>query len=140
MPKKVVRLTKERITPVKSWWPRFWAWAIDSLILGVVFFIFIEKGDLLTPTTLSNSFAGSFIGFIYWAVTESDGRQSIGMKTMKLKLVKVTGEPANLGSSATSAFGKAFLLPLDFIIGVLARPGKKQRLFNIISDTIVVKE
>ena len=39
--------------------------------------------------------------------------------------------------SAISAFGKAFLLPIDMIVGVLARPGKKQRLFNIASNTVV---
>ena len=82
--------------------------------------------------------ANGFVGLIYWAVLESNGRQSIGKKALGLKLVGVKGKNATLGAAAVSAFGKAFLLPLDMIIGVLARTGKKQRLFNMASDTLVV--
>ena len=103
---------------------------ILSIIGGILFFPF--NWDLW------HFGANGFIVLIYWTVLESDGRQSIGKKALNLKLVSVDGKNATLGAAAASAFGKAFLLPLDMIIGVLARPGKKQRLFNMASDTLVV--
>jgi hypothetical protein len=37
------------------------------------------------------------------------------------------------------SFGKAFLLPIDVIIGWIFTNDKRQRLFNRISNTIVIK-
>ncbi len=120
---------------ISPWWPRFWAWLIDVIILAVV-------GAILFPSAFMFDWwhfgASGFIGLVYWTVLESEGRQSIGKRALNLKLISTNGKNATLGAAAASAFGKAFLLPLDMIIGVLARPGKKQRLFNMASDTIVV--
>ena len=117
------------------WWPRFWAWLIDVIILwivtGVLFSFWLDMD-------FRRYLVHGVIGLIYWAVLESDGRQSIGKRALNIKLVDMKGKNATLGASAGSAFGKAFLLPLDMIIGVLARPGKKQRLFNMASDTTVI--
>jgi len=119
-----------------DWWPRFLAWLIDVIIIGVV------SSLLLLPFSLGFSQIGvnGIIIFIYWTLLDSEGRQSIGKKVINLRLIHVKGRNATIIEAAISSFGKAFLLPLDFIIGVLARPGKKQRLFNIISDTIVVRK
>lgn len=119
------------------WWPRFWAWVIDEIILWVV------AAALLLGTVGWSwplfGFAG-LIEFIYWTVLDSEGRQSIGKKAMNLKQVTLKGKEPSLGAAALSAFGKSFLLVIDMIIGVLARPGKKQRLFNIASDTVVIED
>ncbi|MBS3051592.1 MAG: RDD family protein [Candidatus Aenigmarchaeota archaeon] len=118
------------------WWPRFWAWLIDVIILGIV-------GWIIFPAFAFDWWhvgANGVLALVYWSVLESEGRQSIGKKALNIKLVAVKGKNATLGAAAASAFGKAFLLPLDMIIGVLARPGKKQRLFNIASDTVVVEK
>ena len=42
-------------------------------------------------------------------------------------------------AAAIESFGKAFLLIPDCLIGWLAMPGSKQRLFNRISHTIVIE-
>lgn len=120
---------------VSPWWPRFWAWLIDVIILGIIGFIIYPPFFYFDWPHLG---VQSVLGLIYWTVLESEGRQSIGKKALNLKLVDTNGKNATLGAAAASAFGKAFLLPLDMIIGVLARPGKKQRLFNMASDTLVV--
>ena len=119
---------------ISPWWPRFWAWLVDVIILAII------GGILFFPFNWDwwHFGANSFLGLIYWTVLESEGRQSIGKKALNLKLVSVNGKNATLGAAAASAFGKAFLLPLDMIIGVLARPGKKQRLFSMASDTTVI--
>ena len=41
--------------------------------------------------------------------------------------------------AALESFCKAFLLPLDCLIGWLAMPNNKLRLFNRISNTIVIR-
>jgi uncharacterized RDD family membrane protein YckC len=65
--------------------------------------------------------------------------QSIGKMVMNLKVVNRDGTKINFTTAAIESFGKAFLLPLDCLIGWLAMPGTKLRVFNRISNTIVIK-
>ncbi|MBI4174314.1 MAG: RDD family protein [Candidatus Aenigmarchaeota archaeon] len=119
------------------WWPRFWAWVIDIVIIWVVTgFFFLGAFGWSWPFF---GLAG-LVEFVYWTALDSEGRQSIGKKALNLKQVTLKGKKPSLSASAVSAFGKSFLLVIDMIIGVLARPGKKQRLFNIASDTAVIEE
>jgi uncharacterized RDD family membrane protein YckC len=72
---------------------------------------------------------------------EGTSGQSIGKMAMGLKVTKTDGSPATLMDSAIQSFGKTFLLPIDCIIGWILESckEKKQRLFSMISNTIVVK-
>ena len=45
----------------------------------------------------------------------------------------------DLKSTAIESFGKAFLLPIDVILGLIFTNNKRQRIFNRISNTIVIK-
>jgi uncharacterized RDD family membrane protein YckC len=65
--------------------------------------------------------------------------QSVGKMVMNLKVVNRDGTRINYPTAALESFGKAFLLPLDCLIGWLAMPGTKLRVFNRISNTIVIK-
>jgi uncharacterized RDD family membrane protein YckC len=65
--------------------------------------------------------------------------QSIGKMIMNLKVVNRDGTKINYATAALESLGKAFLLPLDCLIGWLAMPGTKLRVFNRISNTIVIK-
>jgi uncharacterized RDD family membrane protein YckC len=136
MPKPKARTSVQR---VNSWWPRFWAWLIDAIILGIVTAILLPTSWPINSDPFRMGATG-VISLIYWTILESNGRQSIGKKALNLRVVTITGKNIDGTKAFVSAFGKAFLLPIDFIIGVLARPGKKQRLFNIASDTIVVRK
>jgi hypothetical protein len=42
--------------------------------------------------------------------------------------------------AAIESFGKVFLLPIDFLVGYFMYKEKNQRLFNYLSDTVVVRE
>jgi hypothetical protein len=42
--------------------------------------------------------------------------------------------------AAVQSIGKAFLLPLDLILGWFLYPSKQQRLFNNLSETVVLKK
>jgi uncharacterized RDD family membrane protein YckC len=65
--------------------------------------------------------------------------QSIGKSVMRIKVTQLNDKPVDLAHAAIESLGKAFLLPLDCFIGWFLYPRKKQRLFNYISETIIVK-
>jgi uncharacterized RDD family membrane protein YckC len=65
--------------------------------------------------------------------------QSIGKMIMRIKVVKLDGANINMGPAAIEAVGKAFILPLDCLLGWILYPSRRQRAFNFVSNTIVVK-
>jgi uncharacterized RDD family membrane protein YckC len=135
------------------WTERFLAWLIDFVIvsiglvilfalLSIPFWIYYAAEDM------EESFKGlqpfhylisSLVFFLYWTYFESTTGQSIGKKVMNLKTTTLNGILANRKSMAISAFGKAFLLPFDVILGWIFTNERRQRIFNRISNTIVIK-
>jgi uncharacterized RDD family membrane protein YckC len=77
--------------------------------------------------------------FGYWTYFESKTGQSIGKKLLKIKTTDMAGNLADAKSVAISAFGKAFLLPLDVFLGWIFTNDKRQRLLSRAANTIVVK-
>jgi len=140
----------EKTLYLAKWSARFWAWLVDVIL--VILFLNIVRG-ILDPVwelpllwdfghweILSVAFETIFF-FLYWTVMEGfDGRgQSIGKMVMNLKVVNRDGSKISYRKAAVESFGKAFLLPFDCLIGWLAMPGTKLRVFNRISNTIVIK-
>ena len=58
---------------------------------------------------------------------------------LNLKVTDRAGGDIDVVTAAVESFGKAFLLPVDCLVGWLAMPGRKLRLFNRLSNTIVVQ-
>jgi hypothetical protein len=58
---------------------------------------------------------------------------------LNIKITKLDGRSVDWLSAAIESVGKAFLLPIDCIIGWILYGEKRQRLFNYISETIVVE-
>jgi uncharacterized RDD family membrane protein YckC len=136
-----------------KWSNRFFAWLIDFVIVQVVL------GVVLAAAAFPFWFAGDFdrwfgpgpfdgpvryaitstAFFAYWTFFESTRGQSIGKMVLKIKTVDLAGRPAGTRSVAIQSFGKAFLLPLDVILGWIFTNDKRQRIFNRASDTVVVK-
>jgi uncharacterized RDD family membrane protein YckC len=77
--------------------------------------------------------------FVYWIILEYKGGQSIGKKILHLKVTNIDGKPPQLLGVIISSFGKAFLLPIDMILGLIFTNQKRQRIFNKIGDTVVIK-
>jgi uncharacterized RDD family membrane protein YckC len=65
--------------------------------------------------------------------------QSLGKMLMRIKAARLDGSPINMGQAALQSLGKAFLLPLDCLLGWILYPRRRQRLFNYLSETVVVK-
>ena len=145
-----IRPVPEKTIHLSKWRSRFWAWLVDIIL--VVLFLNIVRGVLEPVFSLpliwdfGNKNWGIFtIGFesifffAYWTIMEGFRGQSIGKMVMNLRVVNRDGTKITYTTSALESFGKAFLLPLDCLIGWLAMPGAKLRLFNRISNTIVIK-
>jgi len=119
-----------------SWWGRFWAWVIDIIILGIILGIVnFNTSSFFDLWVLS---LNTFGAFLYWGILEGYKGQSIGKMALNLRVVTKNGKRADPARSFVSSFGKAYLLPLDCIIGWLAFPEKRMRLFNRASNTIVI--
>jgi hypothetical protein len=51
----------------------------------------------------------------------------------------MSGKDIDIKNAALESFGKSFLLPIDVILGWLFTNNKRQRIFNKISNTIIIK-
>ena len=60
-------------------------------------------------------------------------------KPLNLKITDIAGNKSNLKGIIISSFGKSFLLPIDIILGWILTNEKRQRVFNKLGDTIVIK-
>ena len=126
------------------WWERFVAWLIDVIIVGVVAGIL---GLFLSLSWWSGwpswvpffNFNGVFL-FLYWLLMEGAYGQSFGKMIMRIKVTRLNGGQIGMGNAALESLGKAFLLPLDCLIGWILYPKRRQRIFNYLSETIVIKE
>lgn len=78
--------------------------------------------------------------FAYWAYFESTTGKSIGKRLLKIKTTDLTGSRApDARNAAIQSFGKAFLLPIDVLLGWIFTNDKMQRLLNRAAGTVVVK-
>lgn len=134
-----------RVAPLAGWGERFVAWLIDMIILGLVFGPWVPlPGYMWGPEFLRwipfvDFGTRNVIHFIYWLLMEGVYGQSIGKMVMKIRVTQLNGQPTDIVHAAIESLGKAFLLPIDCIVGWLLYPAKNQRLFNYISETTVVR-
>jgi uncharacterized RDD family membrane protein YckC len=132
---------------------RFVAWLIDFIIvsigLGILFaliafpFWFCDySNDMALEHRNFGPFyylLSSIAFFAYWTYFEHTSGQSIGKRLLNIRATDMSGKVVDIKSAALESFGKSFLLPLDVILGWLFTNNKRQRIFNKISNTIVIK-
>ena len=135
---------------IARWSDRFFAWLIDYVIIFAVAFtvFFIVIGTANFEEIISGNFEYSrsfqfapisIVFFLYWLILEYKTGQSIGKIVFRLKITNLKGESADFKSIAISSFGKAVLLPVDVILGRIFTNKKRQRIFNRLGKTIVIK-
>lgn len=130
-----------------KWSDRFLAWLIDFMIISLISTIIIfgifgtinyEFGEGFWAEN-SQYIPTSIIFFVYWIVLEYKTSQSIGKKIMNLKITDISGNEPSFKGIIISSFGKAFLLPFDLALGWIITNEKRQRIFNRLGDTVVIK-
>ncbi len=134
---------------IARWSDRFFAWLIDYIIVAAVAFaVYLALFSANFDHAMSGDFEDSryfeygpisIVFFLYWLILESKTGQSIGKMAMHLKITNLSGGQADIKSIAISSFGKAFLLPIDVIVGRLVINEKRQRIFNKLGKTIIIK-
>jgi len=135
---------------IARWSDRFFAWLIDYAIVFAaaftVFFMVIGTANFEEIISGNFEYSRSFefapisiVFFLYWLILEYKTGQSIGKMVFRLKITNLKGESADLKSIAISSFGKAVLLPVDVIFGRIFTNKKRQRIFNRLGKTIVIK-
>jgi uncharacterized RDD family membrane protein YckC len=126
------------------WGERFVAWIIDAAIIIVIELIlgfFVSLSWLSGwPFWIPFFNLNGVLFFLYWMLMEGSYGQSFGKMVMRLKVTRLDGSKIGMGAAALESVGKAFLLPIDFLIGWILYPRRRQRIFNYISETIVIKE
>lgn len=139
-------------TPTKliiaKWTDRFFAWLIDFIIIssistaiifvsfGTIYYEFEEESFLIENIEYIPT---SILFFIYWTVLEYKTGQTIGKKILNLKTTNINGEKPDLKGIMISSFGKSFLLPMDVLLGWILTNEKRQRIFNKLGDTLILK-
>jgi len=142
-----------------SWIDRFVAWLIDVVIVSIGLGILFALISIPFWAAVSQSFDGdinmtasrnlgapwfpyiisSIVFTAYWTYFECTSGQSIGKRVMHLRTTDLNGNTSDIRAAVIESFGKAFLLPLDVLLGWIFTNDKRQRIFNRISDSIVVK-
>ena len=133
---------------IAKWTDRFLAWLIDFIIVSIIStsIIFTSFGaidyELEEDVFWAEStqyIPTSILFFVYWTILEYKTGQTIGKKILNLKVVNIDGEKPDLKGTMISSFGKSFLLPIDVILGWFLTNAKRQRVFNKLGDTLIVK-
>ena len=150
-PQQTTEVPSAKVIDLAGWGDRIIAYIIDIILAGIV--LAIIKGLVYIPSY----FAGGMVGlpnyvpwsswgfdnlfwFIYFLFMDLSYGQSIGKMVMKIRVTNLNGGPIDLRQAAIEAFGKAFLLPLDVILGWIFTTQKSQRIFTYLAQTIVIKD
>lgn len=135
--------TPSEIT-IARWPDRFLAWLVDFAIVSSALGVFFAISHFTSPPNHSHTydslaFFGYLAFFVYWIILEYKYSQSLGKKILNLRTTNLDGSTPNLKNVLVNNFGKAFLLPIDVILGLILTNKKRQRIFNKLSDTVVIK-
>jgi uncharacterized RDD family membrane protein YckC len=133
-----------------TWGERLIAYIIDTMLLGFILVWFALPGFRLLPMVWGGDMLNwipfvdfgfrNIIYFVYWLFMEQTYGQSLGKMVMRIEVTDLYGGHLDINQAAIQALGKAFLLPLDLILGLIMYPSMQQRLFNNLSETVVLKK
>jgi uncharacterized RDD family membrane protein YckC len=134
------------------WSHRFFAWLIDFVIVysvlwalftaaSVPFWFDGVSGDWFdNPNDAARWALTSLVFLGYWTYFESTTGQSLGKMALKIRTTNLVGGKVDIRNAAIQSFGKAFLLPIDVILGWIFTNDKRQRVFSRFGETIVIKQ
>ena len=129
-----------------KWKDRFLAWLVDFIIISMIStsiaFISFQYLDDNFENFISNDgmYIPTSIMFLsYWIILEYKTGQTIGKKMFNLKIVNNLGGRPSLIGVIISSLGKSFILPIDVILGWIITNEKRQRIFNKLGNTLIIK-
>ncbi|MHA1227045.1 MAG: RDD family protein [Candidatus Hodarchaeales archaeon] len=152
------KVTSNRLI-VADWGSRFWALVIDWLVVGaftstissLLFLTFVNwQSWAIEPWSpfpwMFTVGPSSTLFFLYSVVMEYYYGQTLGKMALNLEVVSENnGQKPLIWDIIISAAGKAFFLPIDFILGRIVRdkstiPDLNQRLTQKWSNTVIIRK
>ncbi|NLV07735.1 RDD family protein [Haloarcula rubripromontorii] len=122
-------------------WRRIVAIVIDVVLIGVVSSAITGILGQIRLAFLG-SLLGLLIGFGYYIYLEGTYGQTIGKMTLDIVVVTEDGDPIEYGPAAIRTVLRIVdALPAFYLIGIVAVlvTDRKQRLGDIVADTVVVR-
>ena len=137
-------LEKQTGQHVAKFWQRAMAFLFD---IGVAFVITVAAtliGELLVLFSgqfLYQQNVFLFLGllWLYSTLLEGFGGQTVGKMMFAIKTVSVTSNKLTYDAAAVRNFGKCFLLPIDFLLGIRLHDERFIKFFDRYSRTTVIK-
>jgi uncharacterized RDD family membrane protein YckC len=136
---------KPRQIILANWGDRLLAWIVDFILVSIALAVlfaaitipiwFFHYDDEMTAARAYQNvqplhyIISSLAYFGYWTYFESTSGQSIGKRLLKIKTIDISG--GNRIDIKIAA--------IDVILGLIFTNNKRQRIFNRISNTIVIK-
>jgi uncharacterized RDD family membrane protein YckC/DNA-binding transcriptional ArsR family regulator len=131
--------------PLASFRKRVYAFLIDFfLVLAITVVIMIPQvvsllsGNVFTIGSSAIVFGTLGLFWVYSTMLEGFNGQSLGKRALGLKVVKTDGKKASYDQAAVRNFGKAFLLPVDLIVGLQIKNEQFLRYFDKFAGTTVI--
>jgi uncharacterized RDD family membrane protein YckC len=122
-------------------WRRIVAIIIDIVLIGVVSSAITGILGQMRLAVLG-SLLGLLIGFGYYIYLEGTYGQTIGKMALDIVVVTEDGDPIEFGPAAIRTLLRIVdVLPAFYLIGIVAVlvTDRKQRLGDIVADTVVVR-
>jgi uncharacterized RDD family membrane protein YckC len=130
--------------PLASFKKRTYAFLIDFLLLlSITMLITLPQvlslyGDLFSPALSAVLFITLGFLWVYSTLLEGFNGQTLGKRVIGLKVVRTDGKKMSYDHAAVRNFGKAFLLPVDLIVGLRLKNEKFIRYFDKFAGTTVI--
>jgi uncharacterized RDD family membrane protein YckC len=144
--KEIIKTNENKAFSVQIFVRRTVAALIDFTLFvfpGVALFFILGHGQRIEIHTffiviyLQLTLQFAYASFV---IMEAYKGQTIGKYIMKIRVIKMNGDKISILESAIRNIGKVFLLPLDFLIGVLFfRKNGNIKFFDYYTKTTVEK-
>jgi uncharacterized RDD family membrane protein YckC len=131
--------------PLASFRMRVLSYLVDValiLLITVVImfpqFVYILTTNLLSAELSAVLFITLGLLWVYSTLLEGFNGQSLGKRVIGLKVVRTDGKKISYDHAAIRNFGKAFLMPIDIIVGFQLKNPEFIRYFDKFAGTTVI--
>src|SRR5688572_22622620 len=124
-----------------GFWIRFLAYVVDSLIVGIAFFLIVMLLGVMGLQLFGAELVFLLLGILYWALMQSSARQATyGKSLVGLKVTGLAGERISFARALAREAGKivsTLTLLIGYIIAGFTK--RKQALHDFVASTYVVR-
>ena len=129
---------------IARWTERLVAFLIDAAIytpiaILIEFALPVDYAGDMDPLVFVGVLLPGAVFMAYLTLMEAYTETTVGRRVMRLRVVAADGNRASIYGLMLSNFGKAFLLLIDVIAGLIFVKDTRQRIFASWGKVVVVK-